>query len=79
MNEGKIAGMNRLHGGLARVVHGVNPDASVSIVLYDECQAKISLRLNLSVKYLGKRKEPVTGCMEYVFQAGAEWQEFSNR
>lgn len=27
------------------------------------------LRLNLNVKYLGKRKEPVTGCVEYVFLA----------
>lgn len=43
MNEGKIAGMNRLHGGLVRVVHNVNPGASVSIVLYDECQAKMGV------------------------------------
>lgn len=43
MNEGKIAEMNRLHGDLVRVIHDVNPDASVSIVLYDECQAKLSV------------------------------------
>lgn len=48
MNEGKIAEMDRLHGDLVRVVHDVNPDASVSIVLYDECQARISVSVSNS-------------------------------
>lgn len=43
MNEEKIAEMDRLHGDLARVIYNVDPDASVSITLYDESSAKVSV------------------------------------
>lgn len=40
MNEGKIAGMNRLHGDLMRVIHDVNPEADISMAFYGACQAR---------------------------------------